>query len=276
MNFEEDMKRKSIAALCVLVTVGFLAANTGFSQSNDDLKKDIQALKDGQQAIQKDLQEIKKLIAARPAAGGAAGGPDQALNAVITTEGDPSKGNKNAKLTLIEFSEYQCPFCGRHVRDTYPQLDKDYIQTGKVKYVFRDLPLESIHKNAFKAAEASHCAGEQNKYWEMHDRLFANQNSLESAMLTAHAQAVGADTKKFQACLDSGKYAADIRKDIAEANKYGITGTPTSVIGLTQPGDPKIKVLKVIRGAQNISAFRETLDGLLNEKAAVEKKAENK
>ena len=276
MNFEEDMKRKSIAALCVLVTVGFLAANTGFSQSNDDLKKDIQALKDGQQAIQKDLQEIKKLIAARPAAGGAAGGPDQALNAVITTEGDPSKGNKNAKLTLIEFSEYQCPFCGRHVRDTYPQLDKDYIQTGKVKYVFRDLPLESIHKNAFKAAEASHCAGEQNKYWEMHDRLFANQNSLEPAMLTAHAQAVGADTKKFQACLDSGKYAADIRKDIAEANKYGITGTPTSVIGLTQPGDPKIKVLKVIRGAQNISAFRETLDGLLNEKAAVEKKAENK
>ena len=275
MNFEEDMKRKSIAALCVLVTVGFLAANTGFSQSNDDLKKDIQALKDGQQAIQKDLQEIKKLIAARPAAGGAAG-PDQALNAMINTEGDPSKGNKNAKLTLVEFSEFQCPFCGRHVRETYPQLDKDYIQTGKVKYVFRDLPLESIHKNAFKAAEASHCAGEQNKYWEMHDRLFANQNSLEPAMLTAHAQAVGADTKKFQACLDSGKYAADIRKDIAEANKYGITGTPTSVIGLTQPGDPKIKVLKVIRGAQNISAFRETLDGLLNEKPAVEKKAENK
>ncbi len=275
MNFEEDMKRKSIAALCFLVIVGFLAAHTGFSQSNDDLKKDIQALKEGQQAIQKDLQEIKKLIAARPAAGAAAG-PDQAMNAMITTEGDPSKGNKNAKLTLIEFSEYQCPFCGRHVRDTYPQLDKEYIQTGKVKYVFRDLPLESIHKNAFKAAEASHCAGEQNKYWEMHDRLFANQNSLEPAMLTAHAQAVGADTKKFQACLDSGKYASDIRKDIAEANKYGITGTPTSVIGLTQPGDPKIKVLKVIRGAQNISAFKETLDNLLNEKAAVEKKAENK
>jgi protein-disulfide isomerase len=274
-NFEEDMKRNSVATLCVLVMLGFLSASTGFSQSNEDLKKDIQSLKEGQQAIQKDLQEIKKLIAARPS-GGAAAGPDQALNAVITTEGDPFKGNKNAKVTLVEFSEFQCPFCGRHVRDTYPTLDKEYIQTGKIKYVFRDLPLESIHKNAFKAAEAAHCGGEQGKYWEMHDRLFANQNSLEPAMLTAHAQAVGLDTKKFQACLDSGKFAADIRKDIAEANKYGITGTPTSVIGLTQPGDPKIKIVKVIRGAQNIAAFKEALDSLLNEKAPVEKKAENK
>jgi predicted DsbA family dithiol-disulfide isomerase len=107
----------------------------------------------------------------------------------------------------------------------------------------------------------------------MHDRLFANQNSLEPAMLTSHAQAIGVDAKKFQACLDSGKFAADIRKDIAEANKYGITGTPTTVIGLTQT-DGKIKVLKVIRGAQNIAAFKEALDSLANEKpAAAEKKA---
>lgn len=268
------MKLKGVATVCGIVLVGFLTAGSAFSQSNDELKKDIQALKEGQQAIQKDLQEIKKLIAARPAAGAPAA--EQALNAIISVDGDPFKGDKNAKLTLIEFSEYQCPFCGRHVRDTYPQIDKEYVQTGKVKYVFRDLPLESIHKSAFKAAEATHCAGEENKFWQMHDRLFENQKSLEPAMLTAHAQAVGVDTKKFQACLDSGKHAAGIRKDIAEANKYGITGTPTSVIGLTQPNDPKIKVLKVIRGAQNISAFKEALDTLLNEKPqpAAEKKAE--
>jgi protein-disulfide isomerase len=270
-NFEEDMKRNSVATLFSLVLLGFLTAQTGFSQSNDDLKKDIQSLKEGQQAIQKDLQEIKRLIAARPAGGAPT---EQAVNAIVSVDGDPTKGNKNAKVTLVEFSEFQCPFCGRHVRDTYPQIDKEYIQTGKVKFVFRDLPLESIHKNAFKAAEAAHCAGEQNKYWEMHDRLFANQNSLEPAMLTAHAQAVGVDTTKFQTCLDSGKYAAAIRKDIAEANKYGITGTPTSVIGLTQPGEPKIKVLKVIRGAQSIAAFKEALDSVLNEPAPVEKKAE--
>jgi predicted DsbA family dithiol-disulfide isomerase len=97
----------------------------------------------------------------------------------------------------------------------------------------------------------------------MHDRLFANQTALEPASLTAHAQAIGIDTKKFQACMDSDKFAAEIRKDIAEATKYGITGTPTTVIGMTQPNDPKIKVLRVIRGAQGYNAFKAAFDELL-------------
>ena len=255
-----NLKRLLVPTIVLLALVPTRASLSQSADEVQSLKKDMQSLKDGQQAMQKDIQEIKKLLAARPAGGG---GPDQAMNAVVSIDGAPFKGDKNAKLTLVEFSEFQCPFCGRHVRDTYPQLDKEYIQTGKVKYVFRDLPLESLHKNAFKAAEASHCAAEQNKYWEMHDRLFANQNSLEPAMLTAHAQAVGLDTKKFQGCLDSGKYAAQIRKDIADANKIGITGTPTTVIGMTQPNDPKIKVLRVIRGAQGFSSFKGVFDELL-------------
>ena len=257
------MKPKTLLPLA-LILMALVPSRPALSQTNADvesMKKDMQALKEGQQAIQKDIQEIKKLLASRPAAGAAAA--DQAVNAVLSVDGEPFKGEKNAKLTLVEFSEFQCPFCGRHVRDTYPQLEKEYIQTGKVKYVFRDLPLESIHKNAFKASEAAHCAGEQGKFWEMHDRLFANQNSLEPAMLTAHAQAIGVDSKKFQACLDAGKYAADIRKDIADANRLGITGTPTTVIGMTQPNDPKIKVLRVIRGAQGYNAFKAAFDELL-------------
>ena len=257
------MKPKTLLPLA-LILMALVSSRPALSQTNADvesMKKDMQALKEGQQAIQKDIQEIKKLLASRPAAGAAAA--DQAVNAVLSVDGEPFKGEKNAKLTLVEFSEFQCPFCGRHVRETYPQLEKEYIQTGKVKYVFRDLPLESIHKNAFKASEAAHCAGEQGKFWEMHDRLFANQNSLEPAMLTAHAQAIGVDSKKFQACLDAGKYAADIRKDIADANRLGITGTPTTVIGMTQPNDPKIKVLRVIRGAQGYNAFKAAFDELL-------------
>ena len=265
------MKRKGVVTLSGLVLIGFLTAHAGLSQSNEDLKKDIQGLKDGQQAIQKDLQEIKKLLAARPAAGA-----DQALNALVDTKGNPSRGDTNAKLTLIEFSEFQCPFCGRHAKDTYPAIDKEYVQTGKVKFVFRDLPLESIHKNAFKAAEAAHCAGEQKKFWQMHDRLFDNQKSLEPAMLTAHAQAVGLDAGKFQQCLESGKYAGDIRKDMADANKIGITGTPTTVIGLTQPNDTKIKVLRVIRGAQAFAAFKEALDTIAADAARGEKKEEKR
>ncbi len=247
-----------------LVILGVVPSGAAFSQTTGDveaLKKDMQTLKAGQEAIQKDIQEIKKLLASRPAAGGPP--QEQAMNAMVTTEGEPFRGKKDAKLTMIEFSEFQCPFCGRHVRETVPQLDKEYIETGKVKYVFRDLPLESIHKNAFKASESAHCAGEQNKFWEMHDRLFENQKSLEPANLSEHAQAIGLDTKKFQQCLDSGKYAAEIRKDIGDANKIGITGTPTIVIGLTQANDPKIKVLKVIRGAQGYSSFKAAFDELL-------------
>ena len=266
------MRPKLTAFLTMCVALGLVLTCAAPAQSTDDtagIKKDIQALKDGQQAIQKDLQEIKRLLAsgARGAGGPA---PEQALNAVINVDGEPTKGDKNAKLTVVEFSEYQCPFCGRHVRDVFPNIDKEYIQTGKVKYVFRDLPLESIHKNAFKAAEAAHCAGEQKKYWEMHDRLFANQSALEPAMLTAHAEAIGIDSKKFQACLDSGKFADQIRKDIAEANKYGITGTPTTVIGLTQPNGQTIKVARVVRGAQGFNAFKAAFDELLAPTAAKE------
>lgn len=257
-------------ALRIVPGLAFLAllllAQPGLSQSAEDVKtltEDVRALKEGQTAIQKDLQEIKKLLTTRPAPAA-----DPALNAIVDTAGKPFKGDKNAKLTIIEFSEYQCPFCARHFKDTAPQIEKEYVDTGKVKLVFRDLPLESIHKLAFKAAEAASCAGEQKKFWEMHDRLFTNQKELAPEKLTEYAKAAGlADTAKFQQCLDSGKYAADIRKDIADAQTVGVTGTPTFLVGLTQPNDPKIKVVRVLRGAQPYSAFKVALDSLLEEGA---------
>jgi protein-disulfide isomerase len=256
---EKVMKNR---ALRILAPAFLVLAAPLFAQSGaevDSMKKDIQSIKDSQQAIQKDLQEIKKLLAARPQA---PAGPADSVGVVIDVTGAPFKGDKNAKYTVVEFSEFQCPFCGRHVRDTYPQLDKEYIQPGKVKYVFLDFPLESIHKNAFKAAVAGNCAAEQGKFWEMHDRLFANQQQLEPAQLTEHAKAVGLDASKFQQCLDGGKYDAEIRKDIAEGGKAGVTGTPTTVIGLTQPNG-KVKILKAIRGAQQFASFKSTLDELL-------------
>ena len=247
-------------ALALLFTVSPLRAQT--SAETESLKKEIQSLKAGQLQIQKDLAEIKTILQTA-ARNQAAPAPDKAVNAVVNIAGEPVKGNKDARLTLIEFSEYQCPFCSRHVLNTYPQLDKDYIQTGKVKYVFRDLPLESIHKNAFKAGEAAHCAEEQGKFWPMHDRLFANQQALDAAKLPEHATAIGLDAKKFQACLDGGKYAAEIRKDMADADRLGVTATPTTLIAVSQPNDPNVKVVKVIRGAQSFAVFKASLDELL-------------
>ncbi len=248
-----------VFALAFLLAVSPLAAQS--AADTEALKKEIQGLKAGQQQIQKDIEEIKKILQA--ARNPPAAAPDKAVNAVMSIAGEPVKGNKDARLTLIEFSEYQCPFCSRHVQNTFPQLDKEYIQTGKVKYVFRDLPLESIHKNAFKAAEATHCAEEQGKFWPMHDRLFANQQTLEAAKLADHATAIGVDAKKLQACLDGGKYAADIRKDMADAERLGVSATPTTLIAISQPNDPNVKVVKVIRGAQNFAVFKASLDELL-------------
>jgi protein-disulfide isomerase len=248
----------TVLALAFLLAVSPLAAQS--ASDTESLKQEIQSLKAGQQQIQKDIEEIKKIL---QAARNPAAAPDKAVNAVVNIAGEPVKGNKDARFTLIEFSEYQCPFCSRHVKNTFPQLDKEYIQTGKAKYVFRDLPLESIHKNAFKAGEASHCAGEQGKYWEMHDRLFENQQALEASKLAEHATAIGVDAKKFQACLDGGKYAAEIRKDMAEADRLGVSATPTTLIAISEPNDPNVKVVKVIRGAQSYAVFKAAFDELL-------------
>ena len=127
----------------------------------------------------------------------------------------------------------------------------------------RDLPLESIHKEAFKAAEATHCARDQGKYWEMHDRLFANQGQLGRDDLTRHAKAIGLDTTAFERCLSSGKHADTIKKGLAEAQQLQVTGTPTFFIGVS--GDNNNAEMKATRlvGAQPYSAFKAAIDRLL-------------
>jgi protein-disulfide isomerase len=184
-------------------------------------------------------------------------------NIILNVGNQTSKGDKNAKLILIEFADYQCPFCGRHFRETEPQIERDYVKTGKVKFIFWDFPLKS-HKNAFKAAETARCAHDQGKYWELHDRLFANQESLSLQDLSRHAQAIGLDLRTFQVCLDSGKHEAEVRKDMDEAVKVGVKLTPTFFLGLTEPDNPKVKIEKTILGAKPYTAFKETIDGFLS------------
>jgi protein-disulfide isomerase len=126
-----------------------------------------------------------------------------------------------------------------------------------------DFPLESIHKFAFKGAEAARCAGEQGKFWEMHDRLFASQKELEPAK--AHAEAIGLDVPKFEGCLSAGKYAEAIRKDAAEGAKAGVTGTPLFFLAYTDPTSSKVKTVVRLSGAQPFSAFKAQIDKLLAE-----------
>jgi protein-disulfide isomerase len=164
---------------------------------------------------------------------------------VATTPADPVRGNPSAPITIVEFSDYQCPFCAR----VNPTLDKVRATYGdKVKIVFKDFPLPN-HAEAPKAAEAAHCAGEQGKYWEMHDHLFANQRALGVPELKQAAGPLGLDAAKFGQCLDSGKHTALVRSGLVQGEQMGVNSTPTLYIN----GRPLI-------GAQPFEAFKAVID----------------
>lgn len=164
---------------------------------------------------------------------------------------NPSRGPKSAPVTLIEFTDYQCPFCGR-VRPTITQILDQY--KDKVRYVLRDYPLP-FHGEAKKAHEAAHCAGEQGKYWEMSTLLFKNQQALGVAKLKDYAKEVGLNQSKFDKCLDSGKYAKKVDDNQAAGSGVGVNGTPAFFVNGV-----------MLSGAQPIGAFTEIIDAELANK----------
>ena len=145
----------------------------------------------------------------------------------VNTKGAPSWGPKDAKVTIVEFSDFQCPYCSRVV-PTLKQVVEAY--DGQVRLVFRQFPLRSIHPQAQKAAEASLCAADQGKFWEMHDAMFADQRQLTDDSLKAKAQALGMDAEGFNQCLDSGQYAAAVQADLDAGQAVGVSGTPAMFI----------------------------------------------
>ena len=180
----------------------------------------------------------------------------------ITADDDPGKGPANAPVTIIEFSDFQCPFCSR-VNPTLARIRDRYGDS--VRIVFRDLPILQIHPQAAKAAEAASCANDQGKFWEMHDTLFANQQRLDVASLKNHAATLGLDAAAFEKCLDGGKYTAEWQKDSADAEKAGVQSTPAFFVN----GRP-------IVGAVPYEQFAEVIDeelGRLGRPIPVEKAA---
>ena len=152
--------------------------------------------------MQKDLRRSRL-----PAAADRTGAGAEVVDTTVAIAGEPTKGSPTAKVTLVEVSDYHCPFCRRHMQTTQPQIDADYINTGKVQYVFIDYPIEQLHPEAFKAHEAANCAGDQGKYWEMHARLFATRRRGSSASSSHRRRQLGIDARQLKACLDGGKYA---------------------------------------------------------------------
>jgi protein-disulfide isomerase len=167
------------------------------------------------------------------------------------------------QIAVIEFSDFQCPFCGKSARDIVPTFVREFVDTGRVAYFFRHFPLESIHNRAVRAATAADCAGRQSRFWQMHDRIFANQKNLADAGLLADAASIGLDISQFTACLNTPSQA--LTADQAEGLRLGVTGTPTLMIGRLLPNET-IELLTKATGGVSYESIQSELASVLGTK----------
>jgi protein-disulfide isomerase len=239
----------------VVTIISMVMSMPAFAASTKDelieLQKEVQALKAGQDSMKNDLAAIKKMLESGARAAPPKPKPFEPRDVMIT--GASVMGNANAKVTLIEYSDYQCPFCSRHSKQTMPEIIKNYVNEGKVKFLMRE------------------CAGDQGKYWEMHDILFSNQRKMSDDDLSGYAAEIGLDAGKYSNCLEQKDYAERLKSDIEEGKAMGVSGTPSFVLGLTDSSDPnKVKVTKFVRGARDYDSFAKAIDELLAGEAKAE------
>ena len=245
---------------CITATVIITLKTTHYLQAekNDEA---LLTLSQGENIL-KELADIRKTldrIEKQPRAGSRPSVPKTASAAI---KDRPTLGNPDAKVTVVEFTDYQCPFCSRFEKSTFKQLKKNYIDTGKVRWVVLDMPL-SFHKDAQFASQAAHCATEQEKFWDLRELLFQNQKQLLPEHIAQYAEQVGIQAEAFNQCINSNRYKETIQRDIAEAQKQRITGTPTFVVGVSAPD---VVSGKRIVGAQHYNVFSAEIEALLKTK----------
>lgn len=254
-------------AACVAAVLLMLAGASYWPASAQAPATELQALQQEVAGLRTDIAALRAMLeqamGPRPApAGGAAAVPSGVVKP-LTIAGRPTKGSPKARLTIVEYADYECPYCGRYGAEVYPQLDRDYIKSSKVQYVFKNYPIAQLHPASFKAHVAAACAGDQHRYWEMHDKLYAEQRNFTLERFTEHADALKLDLPAFRACMDSGKHDAMITEDVAEAQGGGVQGTPVFVLAFTDPAGKAITPSRVIVGSQPYEAFKEAIDAML-------------
>lgn len=180
----------------------------------------------------------------------------------VSIAGAPTIGRLDAPVTIVEFSDFECQFCQRFFKTILPEIKRDYVDSGKVRYVFLDFPLEQIHFKARKAAEAAQCAAEQGKFWEMHEILFSQDGNLDLRQYGAYAKKLNLEAFAFELCLASGKQSVKIDRSLASGTSVGITATPSFIIARTERGD-LINGGNIITGAQPYEQFRRAIEQAL-------------
>ena len=250
------IKHTLFLIICVATTV-FISLKTAPLFLDDPATKPLTE-KDGKEIL-KQLADIRSTLDRVEKQSRAGKRPTAPKTARASTKGRPTIGNPEASVTVVEFTDYQCPFCSHFEKSTFKQLKKNYIDTGKVRWVVLDMPL-SFHKDALFASQAAHCANEQNKFWEIRELFFQNQKRLQPEHIAEYAKQVGIQTEVFNQCINSNRYQEAIERDIEEAQKQRITGTPTFVVGVSTPD--VIKGNRIV-GAQHYKVFSSEIEKLL-------------
>jgi protein-disulfide isomerase len=232
-------------------------------QNQPSIQKQLDQLKAGQERLSRQVGEIKTLLerlTGTPTNG--SGNPTVPTVVSANVHGEPFRGTNSARVAIIEYSDFDCSFCGRYARTVFPRIESDYIQSGKIKYFFRDLP-EPGDTNAWFKARAARCAGDQGKFWQMHDLLFANQPATSPEVITL-TQALGIDMREFNQCISSEKYLENIRRSVAGAKRMGLYGTPAFLIGSLSDDGDFMRVNRVLVGAETYDSLKSVLDELLD------------
>jgi protein-disulfide isomerase len=181
--------------------------------------------------ILQELRQIRQLLEKQGARQAAPSQEEQPTRAKLTNlKGVSMLGSKDAPLTIVEYTDYQCPFCQRFHVASFPEIKKNYIDTGKVRFYSKDLPLD-FHANALRAAQAGRCAAEQGKFWELRDVMGLNPDKLDLDHILGFGDNLKMDSKALRTCVESGKYKEAVQTDVLEAMKIGANGTPAFVIG---------------------------------------------
>jgi protein-disulfide isomerase len=240
----------ALAAAWLSLTLGGCAIDAG--------ARDDGMTREQGDAILAELRDIKRVLAEQQRAKPAEGAREP-RTAKVRAEGGPTLGAADAPVTLVEYTDFQCPFCRRHHDGTFAEIRKKYVETGKVRYVVRDLPL-SFHEHAQPAAIAARCAGEQGRFWDARDALFAAQPQLSDARIRTTVLGLGLDAAKYDACVKNPATLAAVRADADEAAAAGVSGTPGFVIGRASNGSVEGTV---VSGAQPFPAFAQRIDALL-------------
>jgi protein-disulfide isomerase len=228
------------------------------------LRQEIMELKAGQAAMRRQLAEIKSLVQRSGGQPQAAREPELP-DVTIDLAGFPMMGEADAPITVVEFSDFQCPYCARHVQETLPKLKEEFVATGKIRYAAGDFPLPS-HTEAFKGSVAAHCAGEQGKFWEMGHKIFEHYREINAETLPGYAEEVGLDVAKFEECFASGRHDEAINKRKAAGSSASVTGTPMFLLGYTDEDGTEFKPVEAIRGAHPFPEFERKIEELLAKK----------